>query len=335
MGYGPTWADWGYAPYVNPYFISSPVVVQEPLLMETPTLAFDYSRPLEPQVEPPAETDQEAATRLFDQARGQFRSGDYAEALSLTDQAIQKLPSDATLHEFRALSLFSLGRFDDASATLYPVLSVGPGWDWSTLIGLYPGVSTYTTQLRALERARNENPARPSIRFLLAYHYVTAGHDKDAIRELERLQTLQPDDKLATSMLSRLKGDGPPEPAAPPPADGAEPPLEAPRAIATPDPTVKSLKLSDLAGVWKAQPAPEVTIELTFKDESEFAWKVTEKGAARTILGASSLGNGLLTLVPNQGGQPMVGTLSEFSPTGFRFKLAGGGPDDKGLEFKK
>jgi hypothetical protein len=31
------------------------------------------------------------------------------------------------------------------------VLSVGPGWDWTTLIGLYPSIDVYTTQLRALE----------------------------------------------------------------------------------------------------------------------------------------------------------------------------------------
>ncbi len=88
---------------------------------------------------------------LFDAGRQSFHNGDYAGALQQTDQALAKLPNDTTLHEFRALCLFALGRYDEAAATLYAVLSVGPGWDWTTLISLYPNVDAYTTQLRALE----------------------------------------------------------------------------------------------------------------------------------------------------------------------------------------
>ena len=36
---------------------------------------------------------------------------------------------------------------------LYVVLTAGPGWDWATMVGLYPDVDTYTRQLRALEAA--------------------------------------------------------------------------------------------------------------------------------------------------------------------------------------
>ena len=70
---------------------------------------------------------------------------------SRRNDALAKVPNDSDIHEFRALCLFALGRYDEAAATLYAVLSVGPGWDWTTLIGLYPDVSVYTAQLRALE----------------------------------------------------------------------------------------------------------------------------------------------------------------------------------------
>ena len=53
--------------------------------------------------------------------------------LQKTDEALAKLPNDTTLHEFRGLCLFALGRYDEAAATVYAVLSVGPGWDWTTL----------------------------------------------------------------------------------------------------------------------------------------------------------------------------------------------------------
>ena len=94
----------------------------------------------------------------FDSARDSFKAGDYAKALELTDQAIRQMPNDAALHEFRGVVLFALHRYEDAAAPLYAVLSVGPGWDWSTLVGLYPNVSVYTDQLRALESYCKHQP---------------------------------------------------------------------------------------------------------------------------------------------------------------------------------
>ena len=45
---------------------------------------------------------------------------------------------------------------------MYAVLSVGPGWDWTTLISLYPNVDVYTAQLRALEDYCKANPQSAS-----------------------------------------------------------------------------------------------------------------------------------------------------------------------------
>ena len=42
-------------------------------------------------------------------------------------------------------------RYDEAAAVAYTVLTAGPGWNWTTLVGLYPDVDTYTNQLRAVE----------------------------------------------------------------------------------------------------------------------------------------------------------------------------------------
>ena len=67
-------------------------------------------------------------------------------------------------------------RFDEAAAVDYAVLSAGPGWNWSTLVGLYPDVDTYTNQLRALEASVRTNANSPSTQFLLGYHYLVEGH---------------------------------------------------------------------------------------------------------------------------------------------------------------
>ena len=77
------------------------------------------------------------------------------------------MPNDPTLHEFRRQTLFALGRYDEAAAPLYAVLSAGPGWDWTTLISLYADPEAYTQQLRALEDYCTQNPNSAAGHFVL------------------------------------------------------------------------------------------------------------------------------------------------------------------------
>src|SRR5262249_18217352 len=148
-------------------------------------------------------------------------AGDYVTALRRTDEAIQTLPNDATLHEFRALALFALQKYDQASVPLYAVLSVGPGWDWTTLVGLYPGVDVYTQQLRALEQYARANPKSSSARFLLAYHYLTQGHNEAAASEFRQVQTLAPGDALSAQLLKQLSPPDQASTASPAPSPSA------------------------------------------------------------------------------------------------------------------
>ena len=101
------------------------------------------------------------AVALFDAGRAAFQQGNYTDALAQADAALAKLPGDTTLHEFRALCLFALSRYDEAAAALYAVLSVGPGWDWATLIGLYPSIDPYTQQLRRSRIIAGRTRIRP------------------------------------------------------------------------------------------------------------------------------------------------------------------------------
>src|SRR5262249_11214680 len=143
------------------------------------TVAFDYSKPIGVTEAPPEPSSVDTAQESLTAARESFRTNDYARALALTDQALAQTPNDPILHEFRALVLFALKRYKEAAATAYAVLTAGPGWNWATLVGLYPDVDTYNAQLRALEASARQTPNDASIRFLLAYHYLVEGH-KDA-----------------------------------------------------------------------------------------------------------------------------------------------------------
>ena len=101
---------------------------------------YNYSQPISTTAAPPEQAVAGQATSAFDQAREAFKAGDYAQALQLDQQALAQMPNDTTMHEFLALVYFAQGKYEQAAAPLYAVLSVGPGWDWTTLSGMYADV---------------------------------------------------------------------------------------------------------------------------------------------------------------------------------------------------
>ena len=143
------YSGWGYMPYSNPYYGAGGAGASP---------AYNYSQPIDTAAAPPDNSVTSPAMTAFDQARDAFKEGGYAKALTLADQAVKAVPGDSAVHEFRAQVLIALGKYDDAAAALYGVLSVGPGWDWTTLISLYPDVETYTAQLRARRAVCPEGP---------------------------------------------------------------------------------------------------------------------------------------------------------------------------------
>jgi tetratricopeptide (TPR) repeat protein len=179
-----------------------------------------------PPVTTPEESDDpnvRAAYRNFDDAREAFKAGDYPRAQSLVEKAIEQLPSDATLHEFRALTLFAQGRYQDAAAALYAVLAAGPGWDWDTMSALYPDADLYTRQLRALEDFVRQHPDSGPGHFLLAYHYLVLGERDAAVGQLQEVVRLVPGDTLSAQLLKALtqtNGAAPAAPQAAPPSAG-------------------------------------------------------------------------------------------------------------------
>jgi tetratricopeptide (TPR) repeat protein len=165
---------------------------------------YEYSHPLTTPVTPPQPAVANPVGTGFDASRDAFKAGDYSKALELADQSIRQLPGDGTLHEFRGLVLFALQRYEDAAAPLHTALSVGRGWDWRTLVGLYSNVSVYTEQLRALENYCNLNPRSGSARFVLAYLYLTQGNADVAADQFKQVRALQPENAVAARLIQQL-----------------------------------------------------------------------------------------------------------------------------------
>ncbi|MGC1719047.1 MAG: tetratricopeptide repeat protein [Isosphaeraceae bacterium] len=326
---GSSFYNWGYASYANPYYaetaVAQPIVIEqtvaggEPQTVSVPAYTYDYSQPIDTQSAPPPEEVASPAVAKFDSARAAFGTGDYAGALKLTDEALKVLPNDATLHEFRALVLFAVGKYDLAAGPLYAVLSVGPGWDWTTMAGLYASIDTYTTQLRKLEAFVSANPTSTAGRFVLAYHYLTQGNTDVAVGQLKEVVALAPQDTLSAQLVKQFS----------PPAA----PSETPAATTAPPSATTPAKPGNLAGNWTAHPASDTTINLRIGDDETFTWKVTAKGKPRQLAGKWSLTNNLLTLAQEGDAGALVGRVSWQADDKWSFRVIGTGAEDQGLLF--
>ena len=308
------WA-WGYWPYYNPYLVS-PVVVEG--------TTIDYSQPIvvvqTADTTPTAQT-ADQAEQILDTAREAFQQGQYQTALGEVNRAIARLPNDTVQHEFRALVLFAMKDYKSATATIYAVLSVGPGWDWTTMISMYPSVEVYTEQLRSLEKYCDEHGDAAEARFLLAYHYITCGYSDAAVRMLKDVVRLNPKDRLAAQLLRGMSDSGQagtPEPAAPPePATPARP-----------------VQAATLVGNWKASRDDGSSFSLDLTGDAKYRWQFQQNGKTQEFSGAYSVADGLLIL--KQGDSPMlVGQVTSAGDNQFNFKLAGNNPSDPGLTFSK
>jgi tetratricopeptide (TPR) repeat protein len=364
-GIGTVADDWINSAYSNPYSTADAAAQPAPN-----NAGYDYSQPINVASAPPDPTVADTTEQVFSAARDRFKAGDYQGALDLADQVLKQTPNAAVVHEFRSLVLFALKRYDDAATTAYAVLSAGPGWNWSTLIGLYPEVDTYTNQLRALEAYELANPKSSSAPFLLGYHYMIEGHDDAAAAQFEKVTQLFPTDQLSASFVKTLRkspaqvAQAAPNAASPAQAPAAEPPAAAPRTpvqanaaegapaaapttpvqanaaegAPAPDQAASPPPLAhppaSLDGSWKAEPAPEVAIALTIKDDGSFVWDVTSKGHKQSIAGQAGFQDGTLVLQHAEG-PPLVGKVTQSKPDSFVFAPPGAGGKGGGLVFNR
>jgi tetratricopeptide (TPR) repeat protein len=308
-GYG------GY--YENPYYSegsSAPVDYSQPVvasydqaMAETVNLQSDAPTALPPGVSQPA-VDQ------FDQARAAFSSGQYDQALSLTDAVLKQIPQDAVVNEFRALCLFALKRYKESATVLNAVLAVGPGWDWTTLSGMYARIDDYTAQLRALEDFCLANPNSAEAALVLGYHYLTMGYSKEAKDQFATVVRLQPRDAVAAYLLQSLT-----------------PPPEKPAAVATATPAVAA---DQLVGTWTAAGPGNAKYVMTLAPDGAFTWAYTKGPKHQTVKGAYAMDGSDIVMDVDAGGK-MLATIAATDAGALNFKMAGGPKDDKGLDFRK
>jgi tetratricopeptide (TPR) repeat protein len=297
---------------------------------------LDYSKPIGVTEPPPEATAVDTAQEALTGARASFKAGDYARALALADQALAQTPNDPILHEFRALVLFARKRYKEAASTAYAVLTAGPGWNWATMVGLYPDVETHNKQLRDLEATVQQNPNDEAYRFILAYHYMVQGHKDAAANQFQYVVKLEPKDQLSVRFAEALGAKAPEPPKLPPQLaqagdTGAAKPMDLAQAGAGESPQATPEAESSagenappppappqsLQGRWSAKADQKTSIALDLNPDGTFAWTVTQHGKSQTLQGWAGYQDQILTLAQEQG-PPLVGSVT-IDSTGNRF----------------
>jgi tetratricopeptide (TPR) repeat protein len=294
--------------------------------------------PTPPQAEPPTT---EPGLEDFDAALAAFKSGDYRLALQRCNEALRSRPKDPVIHEVRALTLFAQGDYKSAAATLNSLLAMSPGMDWTTLSGLYGNADDYAQQLRRLEAQCQSNPRDAAAHFVLAYHYLVTGHAEEAVEALRVVVAQQPRDATAKRMLDSLAPPDepaaiaatPPEPSGVRQTSATEPSPPQPSATQAAQ-AAPAGPQTDLVGRWRAV-ADGTTIELAIDDASQFEWSATPSGGTATKLSGSAIATSDTLVLDSETQGSMVGQVKPISRDEFRFALAGGPPDAKGLDFRR
>ena len=325
MGYGgygsPLGYHSGYLGYYNPYYNNSYGAYGD----------YRYSHPI-PIVysdasEVPGDGALSPCDQSFDTAVDAFKRNNYDLALEVINKGIVQCPGDSVMHEFRALVLFAKGDYQQAAATIHSVLAVSPGWSWTTLIGLYSGVSIYTTQLRALEGFVNANPQDAGARFLLAYHYIVEGYPDSAATQLQLVVKLVPTDQAAANLLKLISKPIPDQSVATKEQTQAQPAIAAAPAVIPIDPAM-------ILGSWQATRDDGSKFELTLKSDQTFNWKVVLSGKSEEFGGTYQIEGNVLGLQRKEGGALVAGLVLDGSNK-FNFKLLGSPQEDPGLNFSK
>jgi tetratricopeptide (TPR) repeat protein len=316
---GPMAYRWGYFPYDNPFARPGP-----PAGTERPI--DDYSRPIRILNPVPTEKLLDEALATFRAARDAFRREDYPRALDRTDAALRLMPDDPVIHQFGALVLFALPRYEESAAALYAVLAVGPGWDWATMIDLYGDREAYTRQLRPLEGYSEDNPQSAAARFVRAYHYFTTGYAEEALGQWDHVVALRPHNRLSAQLILELQPSGQ--------SIGDRDALAASVAMSSATAAGSSNQPGKPEGTWIALPRPDTTIAVTFQPRGHVVWKVRQPGRDRGFEGYSLYEKSTLILSEDQD-NILVGTIQWQYESHFTFKALADRPGEPGLTFAK
>ena len=306
--------DMGYQSYRNPY-PAPPVQNTYITYTEPVSVAAAANPPGDDQTAEIAETKSDEA---LERSRDAFKQSDYLAASKAVDEAISYTPGDVTLHEYRALIFFALGKYSDAAGVLNPVLASGPGWGWDTMIGFYNGSESYNEQLRKLESYAKGSPDKADAHFLLGYHYMVCGHMEKSYEQFAKATELQPADSISRQLRDLTASSIP---------DGGDAEAEPP---ARPAP----VPADQLVGTWVSDRGADGKVTFAMTQDGNYTWSFMNSGKSSELKGTYGLNDkGLLVLTSDD--SQMVSAIEMTEGSKLHFTLIGAPDGDPGLDFVK
>jgi tetratricopeptide (TPR) repeat protein len=308
----------GYQTYRNPY-------PAPPVQYQSSKSQITYTEPVSvtaaanpPGDDQTAELAETKSDEALERSRVAFKQGDYLAASKSVDEAIGHTPGDVSLHEYRALVFFTLGKYSDAAGVLNPVLASGPGWSWDTMIGFYNGSEAYNEQLRKLESYVKGAPDKADARFLLGYHYMVCGYMDKSYEQFAKASELQPADSISRQLRDLTKSSIP---------DGGESEAEPP---AKPAP----VPADQLVGTWVSDRGADGKVTFTMTQDGNYTWAFMNGDQSNELKGSYGLNDKDLLVLTSDDTQ-MVSAIEIIEGGKLKFVLIGAPDGDPGLEFTK
>jgi len=132
------------------------------------------------------------------------KARDYRLAVRAWRHAVVDDPKNGTTVVMLAQALFATGEYDEAAAAAQRAMTLLPEEKWREAVskfrGFYTNIQDYSDQLIKLEKAVEEYPNDPSLRFELGFQYAYSGHPDLALRQLDKLLELVPQDQVGREL---------------------------------------------------------------------------------------------------------------------------------------
>ena len=181
--------------------------------------------------QPAAQPATTASGQFAQQGELEFKDRNYKAAIKSWRHALVDDPQNGVLVLMLAQALFADGQFDEAAGAVQQGLSLLPDDQLGVVVSnykeLYRSVQDYTNQLRALEKAAKAEPDEPAKLFLLGYHYGYLGYPTHALKKLDELLKIAPEDQMAHRLRDLMAAKAPATEEKPTPDAPAAPGAEA------------------------------------------------------------------------------------------------------------
>ena len=211
--YGPFWPYFSYNPCGNYYSAwSAPFTYsRSPLGNE---LASIYTAPA--QVDSAYENkgaeqvaNSSAESNAFvRQGEDALKVRDYRLAVRAWRHAVVDDPKNGATIMMLGQALFAVGDYDEAAAAVQQAMMLLPEEKWGGVVsqfrGLYTNIQDYFDQLTELAKAVEQYPNDPALRLELGFQYAYSGHPDLALRQLDKLLELVPQDPIARKLRDRV-----------------------------------------------------------------------------------------------------------------------------------